>query len=52
MIGRGFFKDRKSDCEIVEEEQEVCLDREMRGRILEAQGDIDDNTITRSLTWM
>ena len=44
---RGFFEDRKSDYGIVEEEQEVCLDREMRGNILEAQGYFDDNTDTK-----
>jgi hypothetical protein len=47
MVCRGFFKDRKSDYGIVEEEQEVCLDREMRGGILEAQGDVDDKTNTK-----
>jgi hypothetical protein len=44
---RGFFEDSKSDYGIVEEEQEVCLDREMRRDILEAQGVVDDNTDTK-----
>jgi hypothetical protein len=29
MVHRGFFEDRKSDYGIAEEEQEVCVDREM-----------------------
>jgi hypothetical protein len=33
MIHRGFSEDRKSDHGITEEEQEVCLDREMCGSI-------------------
>jgi hypothetical protein len=36
MVCRGIFKDRKSDHEIVEEKQEVCLDRQMHGIISEA----------------
>jgi hypothetical protein len=46
-INQGFFKDSKSDHEIAEEEQEVCLDQEMRRGILEAQGAVDDNTDTK-----
>jgi hypothetical protein len=46
-ICRRFFEDRKSDHKIVEEKQEVCLDREMRGRILKAQGVVDDNAETK-----
>ena len=45
-IRRGFFEDRKSHYEIAEEEQEVCLDREMRRGISEAQGAVDENTET------
>jgi hypothetical protein len=44
---RGFFEDRKSDYRIVEE-QEVCVDREMRGSISKAQGVFDDNANTKS----
>jgi hypothetical protein len=47
MVRRGFFEDSKSDHVIVEEEKEVCLDREMRGRILEAQGVVDNITDTK-----
>jgi hypothetical protein len=47
MVRRGFFEDSKSDHGIVEEEQEVCLDREMCGIILEAQGVVDNNTDTK-----
>jgi hypothetical protein len=36
MVCRGIFEDSKSDHGIVEEKQEVCLDREMRGSISEA----------------
>jgi hypothetical protein len=38
MVRRGIFEDRKSNHGVVEEEEEVCLDREMRRSILEAQG--------------
>jgi hypothetical protein len=38
MIHQSFFEDSKSDHQIAEEEQEVCLDREMCGSISEAQG--------------
>jgi hypothetical protein len=44
---RGIFEDSKSDHGIAEEEQEVCLDREMRGSISEAQGVVDNNTDTK-----
>jgi hypothetical protein len=30
------------------EEQEVCVDREMRGSISKAQGDVDDSVDTKS----
>jgi hypothetical protein len=43
-ICRGIFEDSKSDHGIAEEEQEICLDREMHGIILEAQR-VDDNNI-------
>jgi hypothetical protein len=46
-VHRGFFKDSKSDYGIAEEEQEVCLDREMHGSISEAQGVVDNNTDTK-----
>jgi hypothetical protein len=42
MICRRFFKDRKSDHGIVEEKQEVCMDREMNESISKAQGFVDD----------
>ena len=47
MVHRGFFEDSKSDHEIVEEEKEVCFDREMCERISEAQGDVENNTDTK-----
>jgi hypothetical protein len=47
MILQGFFEDRKSDYEVVEEEQEVSLDQEMRGSISKAQGSIDENIDTK-----
>ena len=47
MICQGIFEDSKSDHEIVEEEQEVCLDREMCGRISEAQGVVDNDIDTK-----
>jgi hypothetical protein len=47
MVCRGIFKDRKSDHGIAEEEQEVCLDQEMRGRIWEAQRAVDNNIDTK-----
>jgi hypothetical protein len=46
-VRRGFFEDRKSDYIITEEEKEVCLDREMCGSILEAQGVVDNSTDTK-----
>ena len=46
-VRRGILKDSKSDHEIAKEEQEVCLDREMRGSISEAQGVVNDNTDTK-----
>jgi hypothetical protein len=48
MIHRGFFEDSKYDYKIAEEKQEVFMDREMNGRILKAQGFVDDNTNTKS----
>jgi hypothetical protein len=36
MVCRGIFEDSKSDHGIAEEKQEVRLDQEMRGSILEA----------------
>jgi hypothetical protein len=45
----GFSKIEKSDHGIAEEKPEVCLDREMRERILEAQGVVDKNTDTKGL---
>jgi len=47
MVHQGFFEDRKSDDRIVEEEQEDCLDREMRRGISEAQGVVNDMTNTK-----
>jgi hypothetical protein len=46
-IHRGIFEDRKSDHGIAEEEQEVCLDREMSRSILEAQQVVDNDTNTK-----
>jgi hypothetical protein len=46
-VRQGIFEDSKSDHRIVEEEQEVCLDREMRGSISEAQGVVENNTNTK-----
>ena len=46
-VHRGIFKDSKFDHGIAEEEQEVFLDREMHGRILEAQGAINKSTNTK-----
>jgi len=36
MILRRFFEDIKSNHGIAKEKQEVCMDREMRGRISKA----------------
>ena len=47
MIRRRFLKDSKSDHGIVEEEQEVCLDQEMRRIISQAQRAIDKNIDTK-----
>jgi hypothetical protein len=47
MDHRGFFEDRKSDHGLVEEEQEVCLNREMHGIISEAEGAVDNKTDTK-----
>jgi hypothetical protein len=47
MSHREFLKDSKFDYEIAEEEQEVCLDQEMHGSILEAQGVVENNTDTK-----
>jgi hypothetical protein len=47
MVRRGIFEDSKSDQRNAEEEQEVCLDREMRIGILEAQGVVDNNIDTK-----
>jgi hypothetical protein len=47
MVRRGIFEDSKSDHRIAEEEQEVCLDREMHRRILEAQGYFDNDINTK-----
>jgi hypothetical protein len=46
-VHRGIFKDSKSNHGIVEEEQEICLDGEMRGSILEAQGAVDNGNDTK-----
>ena len=46
-VRRGVFEDSKSDHGIGEEETEVCLDREMHEKILEAQGFVDNNTDTK-----
>jgi hypothetical protein len=46
-VHRGIFEDSKYDHEIAEEEQEVCLDREMREIISEAQRVVDNNTDTK-----
>jgi hypothetical protein len=46
-VRRGIFKDRKYDHKVVEEEQEIFLDQEMRGRILKAQGVVDNKTDTK-----
>jgi hypothetical protein len=45
-IRGSFFEDSKFDHEIVEEKQEVCMDREMRGIISRAHRVIDDNDDT------
>jgi hypothetical protein len=45
-VRRGIFEDSKSDHGVIEEEQEVCLDQEMRGNISKAQGDVENNTDT------
>jgi hypothetical protein len=47
MVRQGIFEDSKSDHGIAEEKQEVCLDREMRRRIFEAQGVVDNNIDTK-----
>jgi len=47
MGRQEFLKDSKSNYKIAKEEQEVCLDREMRRSILEAQGVVDNNTDTK-----
>ena len=46
-VCRGIFEDSKSDHEIVEEKQEVYMDREMGGIIQKAQGAINDNANTK-----
>ena len=46
-VCRGIFKDSKSDHGIAEEEQEVCLDREMHRIFSEAQGSVDNGTDTK-----
>jgi hypothetical protein len=46
-VHQGLFKDRKSNHGIAEEEQEVCLEREMYIGILESQGDVDKNNNTK-----
>jgi hypothetical protein len=43
----GFSKIENLITEIAEEEQEVCLDQEMRRIISESQGVVDDNTNTK-----
>jgi hypothetical protein len=48
MVRRRFFEDSKSDYEIAEEKQEVCMDREIRGRILKAQGAVGENIDIKS----
>jgi hypothetical protein len=45
-VRRGFLEDRKYDYGIVEEEQEACWDREMRGGISETQKYVEDSTDT------
>jgi hypothetical protein len=47
MVRQGFFENRKYDYGIAEEEQEVCLDREMCGSISEAEGVVDNKTDTK-----
>ena len=47
MVFREIFEDRKFDHGVEEEEQEVFLDREMRGSISEAQGIVDNHTDTK-----
>jgi hypothetical protein len=47
MILSKVFQDSKSDHGIVEEKEEVCIDQEMRGSILNTQGDVDDRTDTK-----
>jgi hypothetical protein len=44
MVRRGFFEDRKSYYRITEEEQEFCLDQEMRRSLFKAQGAVENNT--------
>jgi hypothetical protein len=48
MVHRGFFEDSKSDYKIIEEEQEVCVDRKICGSILKGQGVVDDNVNNKS----
>ena len=48
MVHRRFFEDRKSNHEIVEEKQEVFMDREMHRIISKAQGVVHDNVDTKS----
>jgi hypothetical protein len=43
MIHRGILEDCKFNYKIIEEEQGVCLDREMCRGILEAQRVVDNN---------
>ena len=47
MVHRWIFEDSKYDHEISEEEQEVCLEREMRRGISEAQGALENNIDTK-----
>jgi hypothetical protein len=48
MVRRRFFEDKKSEYGIIEEKQEVCMNKEMRGCISKAQGVFDDNADTKS----
>ena len=47
MSREEFLKDSKSNYKIAKEEQEVCLDREMRRSILQAQEIVENCTNTK-----
>jgi hypothetical protein len=47
MVHQRFYVDRNLDYEVVEEKQEVCLDREMCGIISTDQGVVDETLIIK-----